>query len=191
MKNRAWPVIKEWLEALVVAAAIAFLISTFIVQLFKIPTGSMTPTLQAGDRIVVNKFIYGAKLPFVFKNIPALRPPKRGDIMVFIFPGADKKDYIKRVIALPGESVEIKGGMVYINGRPLKDEPFNRVYYYSKGDFSREGHKLVVPENSFFVLGDNSAISFDSRWWGCVDRKYVLGKAIAIFWPPFRIRILK
>jgi len=190
--KRVWLIIREWIESLIIAAAIATFINTFVIQLFKIPTGSMKPTLQVGDRIIVNKFIYGAKLPFLYKHLPGLRTPKRGDLIVFIFPfGNKKKDYIKRVVAVGGETVEIKDRSVYINGKPLRSEPFNRIHYYNKGNFAEEGYRLVVPKDNFFVLGDNSASSYDSRYWGCVERKYILGKAIAIFWPPSRIRLLK
>ena len=140
---------------------------------------------------MVNKFIYGAKIPLINFRLPKLREPKRGDVIVFIYPENPKKDFIKRLVAFPGESVEIKDGTVYINNQPLLDPVFNRIYYYNRGEFAREGEKLVVPEGNFFVLGDNSASSKDSRYWGFVPWDNVLGRAEVIYWPLNRIRVIK
>jgi len=184
-------VIRDWVESIVVAFILAMIIRSFVVQAFKIPTGSMRTTLLEGDLILVNKFIYGAKIPFTESNLPKLREPKRGDVVVFIFPGNPKKDFIKRLIASAGETVEIKNGTIYVNDQPLLDPVFNQTYYYNRGEFGGEGQKIVVPKNSFFVLGDNSASSQDSRYWGFVPDKNVLGKAMVIYWPPQRIRIIR
>jgi len=184
--------LREWIEAAVVAAIIAFcIIRPFIVQAFKIPTGSMRPTLIEGDIILVNKFIYGAKIPFTDWRLPAIISPKRGDVVVFIYPENPKKDFIKRLIGLPGETVEIKNGTIYIDGKPVTEQTFNQRYYYNMGDFGSEGQKIVVPQDSFFVLGDNSASSQDSRYWGFVPKKNLLGQAMVIYWPPQRIRVIK
>lgn len=191
MKPKTKSVVREWIESIVVAFILAMVIRTFVIQAFKIPTGSMRPTLLEGDLILVNKFIYGAKVPFAGLRLPAVRQPKRGDVLVFIYPEDRKKDFIKRLIALPGETVEIKSGSIYINDKPLLDPVFNQRYYYNRGDLAREGEKIVVPEESFFVLGDNSASSKDSRYWGFVPRKNILGKALIIYWPPNRIRIIR
>ena len=184
-------IIKEWVESIVVAFLLAMVIRTFVVQAFKIPTGSMRPTLIEGDLILVNKFIYGAKIPFTNLTLPPLRQPKRGDVIVFIYPEDPKKDFIKRLIGLPCDSVEIKNGTIYINDLPLLDPVFNQRYYYNRGDFALENQKLKVPNDSFFVLGDNSASSKDSRYWGFVPRKNLLGEAILIYWPLNRIRMIK
>jgi signal peptidase I len=167
------------------------IIRSFLVQAFKIPTGSMRPTLLEGDLILVNKFIYGAKVPFTGLRLPAFSQLKRGDVVVFIYPDDRKKDFIKRLFGLPQETVEIKNGTVYINDRPLLDPVFSQRYYYNRGDFAAEGQKITVPADSFFVLGDNSASSKDSRYWGFVTKQDILGKAIVIYWPPQRIRIIK
>ncbi|MFA4888330.1 MAG: signal peptidase I [Candidatus Omnitrophota bacterium] len=189
-KNKS--VIREWIESLLWAAFIAFcVVRPFIVQVFKIPTGSMRPTLVEGDLIMVNKFLYGAKIPFTDWRLPALRQPKRGDVVVFIYPEDRSKDYIKRLIALPGESVEIKNGTIYINGQPLLEPQFSQRFYYNRGDFANEGQKIIVPKDSFFMLGDNSGSSKDSRYWGFVPHKNILGKAFLIYWPPQRIRMVK
>lgn len=184
-------VIKEWVESFLIAAFLAFcIIRPFVAQAFKIPTGSMRPTLLEGDLILVNKFIYGAKVPFTKYNLPKLRDPKRGDVVVFISPVDKKKDFIKRLVGLPGDAVEIKSGTIYINGSPITDPPFRR-YYYNRGDFAQEGETIIVPEDSFFVLGDNSGSSQDSRYWGYVPKNSLLGKAVLIYWPLNRIRIIE
>jgi len=184
-------VIREWVESIVVAFILAMFIRTFVVQAFKIPSGSMRTTLLEGDLILVNKFIYGAKVPFIGLNLPALRQPKRGDVIVFISPETPTKDFIKRLVGSPGETVEIKNGSVYINDKPFMDSVFNQRYYYNRGEFGEEGRSIKIPEDSFFVLGDNSASSQDSRYWGFVPRKNILGEALVIYWPPQRIRIIK
>lgn len=189
--GKKWPVIREWVESIVVAFILAMIIRTFVIQAFKIPTGSMRPTLLEGDLILVNKFIYGAKIPFTDLKLPKIREPERGDVIVFIYPENPKKDFIKRLVGLPGEIVEIKNGTVYINGKPLEGHIFSQRYYYNRGKFSAEEERISVPRDSFFVLGDNSASSQDSRYWGFVPYKNILGQAILIYWPPQRIRIIK
>ena len=189
--RKATSVIREWVESIVVAFLLAMVIRTFVVQAFKIPTGSMRPTLMEGDLILVNKFIYGAKAPFINFRFPALRQPKRGDVVVFIYPENPKRDFVKRLIATEGETVEIKNGTIYINDRPLLDATFSQRYYYNRGDFGRENQKITVPKDNYFVLGDNSASSQDSRYWGFVPKKNMLGNAIIIYWPPQRIRMVK
>jgi signal peptidase I len=191
MKAKKHSVLREWIESIVVAFILAMFIRTFLIQAFKIPTGSMRPTLLEGDLILVNKLIYGAKIPFTEWRLPALRAPRRGDVIVFIYPQDTKKDFIKRLVAHEGEAVEIKNGTIYINGQPLLDPLFSQRYYYNRGDFGGENQKIIVPANSFFVMGDNSASSQDSRYWGFVPKNNILGKAILIYWPPQRIRMIK
>ena len=190
-KQKKKSVVREWVESIVVAFILAMIIRTFVIQAFKIPSGSMRSTLLEGDLILVNKFIYGAKIPFIDLNLPALRQPKKGDVIVFIYPDSPKKDFIKRLAGLPGETLEIKNGTVYVNDKPLIDSIFNQRYYYNRGEFGQEGRKIKIPDDNFFVLGDNSASSQDSRYWGFVPRKNILGKALVIYWPPQRIRIIK
>lgn len=191
MKPRTKAIIKEWVESIVIAFILAMFIRTFVIQAFKIPTGSMRPTLLEGDIILVNKFLYGAKIPFTDLRLPKVRQPQRGDVVVFIYPEDPKKDFIKRLIAFGGETVEIKDGTVYIDAKPLASPVFNQRYYYNRGDFAAENEKIVVPENTYFVLGDNSASSQDSRYWGFVPKENLLGKAILIYWPPQRVRTIK
>ncbi len=184
-------VIRDWVESIIIAFFLALVIRTFIVQAFKIPTGSMRMTLIEGDLILVNKFIYGAKVPFTNLRLPALRPPKRGDVIVFIYPEDKSKDFIKRLIGLPGDQVEIKGGSIYINDKPAAEAIFNQIYYYNRGEFGSPGQKMIVPTDSYFVLGDNSATSKDSRYWGFVPKNNLLGEAIVIYWPLQRIKLIK
>ena len=176
-------VLRDWVESIIVAFLLAMVIRAFVVQAFKIPTGSMRPTLLEGDLILVNKFIYGARIPFTDFRLPAVSGLKRGDVIVFIYPEDPKKDFIKRLVGLPGETVEIKNGSIYINGQPLVGPVFNQRYYYNRGDLGSEGQKISIPKDSYFVLGDNSASSKDSRYWGFVPRKYIIGKAIFRYWP--------
>lgn len=182
---------REWIESIIIAFILAMVIRIFIVEPFKIPTGSMRNTLLEGDIILVNKFIYGARIPFTNFRLPVLQKPKRGDVIVFIYPEDAKKNFIKRLIGLPGETIEIKNGTIFVNGKALTEKDFNQRYYYNRGNFAQEGQKIVVPDGSFFVLGDNSASSQDSRYWGFVPYKNLQGKAIFIYWPPQRIRLIR
>ena len=171
---------KEWGEPFLIAALIAIIIRTFLVGPYKIPTGSMRPTLLEGDRIFVDKVTY------------RFRPPQRGEIVVFKYPLDPKKDFVKRLVAFGGEEVEIKDGMVWINGKQLREPAqFRSYYYYNRNDwpFAQEGQVFKVPADSYFVLGDNSAQSSDSRNWGFVPKKYMVGKAFLIWWPVYRIGI--
>lgn len=189
MKKKS--VAREWLESIVIAFFLAMVIRTFVVQAFKIPTGSMRMTLVEGDIILVNKFIYGAKVPFTGLRLPAFKQPQRGNVVVFIYPQDAKKDFIKRLVGEPGDTIEIKSGTIYVNNEPLTEPVFNRTYYYNRGEFGREGEKITVPKDSYFVLGDNSASSQDSRYWGFVPSANILGEAMVVYWPPQRIRIIK
>ena len=143
-----------------------------VVEAFKIPTGSMKPTLKENNRIFVNKFIYRFK------------EPQRGDIIVFKYPEDTKKDFIKRVIATGGETVQISDGDIIIDGEPVDAPEIKSFYYYNRGSYGGLKQKIKVPDKSFYVLGDNSSSSRDSRYWGFVPRKYVIGKAIFRYWPP-------
>ncbi|MBU1999363.1 MAG: signal peptidase I [Candidatus Omnitrophota bacterium] len=190
-KNKLKTIVRDWAESIIFALLLASIVRTFIVQPFKIPTGSMRPTLVEGDVILVNKFIYGAKVPFTKLGLPAVRKPKRGDIIVFFAPQEPNKHFIKRLIGLPGETVQIHKGTIYINNKPLLDPLFNQRYYYNRGDYAREDASITVPQDSYFVLGDNSASSLDSRFWGFVPKSKLVGEAILIYWPPTRIRIIR
>ncbi|HNW39425.1 MAG TPA: signal peptidase I [Candidatus Omnitrophota bacterium] len=191
MSSKNKSVIRDWVESIIIAFFLALVIRAFLVQAFKIPTGSMRMTLIEGDLILVNKFVYGAKVPFTGFRLPALHEPKRGDVIVFIYPEDKSKDFIKRLVGLPGDVIQIKGGSIYINNKPAPEAIFNQIYYYNQGQLAASGEKLVVPPDSYFVLGDNSATSKDSRYWGFVPKNNLLGQAMIIYWPPQRIRIIK
>lgn len=184
--------LREWTEAIVFAAFLAFfVIRPFIVQAFKIPSGSMRPTLLEGDRILVNKFIYGPKIPFTKLRLPGFTKPRRGDVVVFIYPEDKHKDFIKRLVAVEEDSVQIKNGTIYINDKPLEGEGFTSRYYYNRGPYGQEDNKITIPKGQYYVLGDNSGSSRDSRYWGFVPKENILGKAFLIYWPLNRMRIIK
>ena len=182
---------REWIESFVIAAILALFIRTFFIQAFKIPSGSMRETLIEGDRLMVNKLRYGPKIPFSKNRLPGLRQPKRGDIIVFIFPEDPKRDFIKRLIALPGETVEIRNGSIYINGQMVADPPIKDIMYYNRGRYGEEGVKTQVPDGHVFVLGDNSGSSHDSRYWGFVPMENIIGRAEVLYWPLSRMRVLE
>lgn len=190
MSERKKSVVREWIESILIAFVLAMFIRTFFIQAFKIPTGSMRPTLLERDRILVAKFIYGAKIPFTDLRLPGITQPKRGDIIVFQYPEDPKKAFIKRLIATEGERVQISNGKVYINGRSIEEPLFSQRYYYNRGDYGERGKEIIVPKDSYYVLGDNSASSRDSRYWGFVPKKYLIGRAFLIYWPLNRIRII-
>ena len=175
--------IKKDIESIVIAILIALFIRTFIVQAFDIPSGSMEPTLLPGDYILVNKFIYGIRIPYTNIKIFSYNKPKLGDVIVFIYPKDPSRDFIKRVIGMPGETVQIIGGKIYVNNAQVHD-PWG---YFDKKEppgFIEEVENfgpVVVPEDSFFVMGDNRNNSEDSRFWGFLPFDNVLGKAFVIY----------
>ncbi len=192
MKSHIKNEIREWTESIIIAIILALVIRTFVVQAFKIPSGSMIPTFEVGDRIFVNKFIYGAKIPFTKFRLPSVRQPIRGDIIVFKSPEDPKKDFVKRLVALGGEAVEIKHGNIYINSKVITEPASVRgISYYNISEYGKEGTPVKVPESAYYVLGDNSANSRDSRYWGFVPKDNVIGKATFIYWPLNRMRIIK
>jgi signal peptidase I len=176
---------REYAEAIIVALVLALFIRTFVVQAFKIPSGSMEPTLEIGDHILVNKFIYGIKLPFTSISLLPLGNPKRGEVIVFIYPLDTSKDFIKRVVGVEGDTVKIVNKKLYINGAEVND---SRAVYKENTIFAAEIQKrdnfgpVTVPQGHLFVLGDNRDRSLDSRFWDFVPLKDVRGKAFMIYW---------
>lgn len=185
MKRDTKAILWEYTKAIVTALVLALFIRAYFVQAFKIPSGSMIPTLLIGDHILVNKFIYGTKLPFSDKRILLLRKPERGDIIVFKYPEDHSRDFIKRVIAVEGDLIESKNKTIYVNGKPVS-EPFTQ----HTDNFVRPGGieprdnfgPLIVPKEKFFMMGDNRDQSYDSRYWGYVDMKEIRGKALVVYW---------
>ena len=171
---------RENLESLAWAVALALGIRTFVMAPFKIPSGSMHPTLIEGDRILVNKFIYH------------FREPHRGDIVVFRYPDDPKRPFIKRLAAVGGDTVELRDGHIIINGKQLDEaEIFSTNRYYNQGTYGQEHQIIQVPPGSYYVLGDNSLSSHDSRFWGFVPERLLIGRAMCIFWPVTRWRVLR
>jgi signal peptidase I len=172
--------LREYAEAAAIAILLALFISAFVVQAFKIPSGSMEPTLLVGDHILVNKFLYGVKLPFFQTTLIPISTPERGDIIVFIYPEDKSKDFIKRVIGIPGDRVQVQDKQLLVNGQPFDDK---YGYYDEKaGNPSRSFGPVFVPENHYFVMGDNRDHSMDSRFWGFVPSEAIKGKAFIIYW---------
>jgi len=180
--------LRDWTEALIVAAILALIIRTFVVQAFKIPSGSMEDTLLIGDHLLVNKFIYGTQLPFSDDPVLAIRQPERGDIIVFEFPeDKDKsyfkrRDFIKRVVGLPGDTIEIRNKNVFVNGeRYITPEAV-----YKDGNLTAGPRDnmppVTVPDDKYFVMGDNRDRSYDSRFWRFVDRSAIKGLAFIKYW---------
>lgn len=177
--------LRENIEALIMAILLALFIRAFILQAFKIPSGSMENTLQIGDHILVNKFIYGVKLPFTGITIIPYKKPQRGDIVVFKFPQEPKKDFIKRTIGIAGDVIEIRNKEVYVNKNRLEQNYaiYTDLHIIPKAMQPRDNFgPVTVPEDSIFVMGDNRDHSYDSRFWGFVDLKDVKGKALIIYW---------
>lgn len=177
--------LRENVEALVIAIILALFIRTFVVQAFKIPSGSMQDTLLVGDYILVNKFIYGVKIPFTDTTLIPIKNPKRGDIIVFKFPNDPSKDFIKRVVGVGGDTIKIENKKVFVNGK-VEDNPFaihSDPRIYPPGFQFRDNlGPITVPEGKLFCMGDNRDESNDSRFWGFVDKSAVRGKAFIIYW---------
>ena len=175
---------REYAEALFMAVLLALFIRTFIVQAFKIPSGSMLPTLQVGDHLLVNKFLYGVRIPFTGVRFLSYREPTHDDVIVFIYPQDRTKDFIKRVKGIPGDTIEIRNKAVYINGQAI-DDP-HAVYDKTPERMARAPRDnfgpFVVPEGQVFVMGDNRDHSHDSRFWGTVPYEDILGKAFILYW---------
>ncbi|MBN2184412.1 MAG: signal peptidase I [Candidatus Krumholzibacteriota bacterium] len=170
--------LREYTEIILTAVVLALIVRALIIQSYHIPSESMEDTLLKGDFLFATKFIYGAKVPFLDMRLPAVREPKPGDIVIFKFPGDEKTDYIKRCIAIEGQVVEVKDKQVYIDGLP-SDEPYSKHIH---NDMKRRDYgPFTVPEGCIFVMGDNRDNSYDSRFWGPLDKKLLRGKALFIY----------
>jgi signal peptidase I len=188
-ETRKKSVVREYFESIVIAVILALFVRTWVVQAFKIPTGSMENNLLIGDHLLVNKFIFGPTPLAIGRATLPVRPIRRGDIVVFKFPNEPDRDFIKRVIALPGETVELRNKQVYVNGKPI-DEPY--VHFLSppsaadqeitSADVREHFDPVTVPPDHYFVMGDNRDNSQDSRYWGFLPRGYIKGEALLIYW---------
>ncbi len=214
--ERTWEsVLWEWVKTILYAVVLALFIRGFFLQTFKIPTGSMEPTLRGamnyghGDKIIVIKFMYGFRIPFTNHKILTMAEPKRGDVIVFKTQGIRRldqhKDFIKRLVGLGGDHLRIapdntswdpelhetlRGeGHIYLDGeRLIEPASVAERTYYPAGEFG--SGEIAVPEDHYFMLGDNGLNSRDSRFWGYVPKENVIGRAVAIYWPPKRIGLI-
>ncbi len=184
-------VAREYFESIVIAVILALFVRTFVVQAFKIPTGSMENNLLIGDHLLVNKFIFGPSVSPIERALLPERPIRRGDVIVFKYPEDRERDFIKRVIGLPGETLEVRDKRVYINGKKL-DEPYVHFLEPPQGssnysevtsyDLRERYGPVTIPANEYFVMGDNRDNSQDSRYWGMLPRDDVKGRAVLIYW---------
>lgn len=167
--------LREYVESILIAAVLALFIRTFVFQAFKIPTGSMEPNLLVGDHIVVNKFVFGAGdgAGWIFPK----RDIERGDVVVFRAPEEPDKDFIKRVVAVGGDRVEVRDGVVYVN-----DEAVDEPYAHHSSSYHKDYGPAEIPPGEYFCLGDNRDNSRDSRYWGTVPRALVKGRAVLVYW---------
>ncbi len=183
---------REYLEALLIAVIFATFARTYVVQAFKIPTGSMEQNLLVGDHILVNKFLYGERLGLVERFLLPAREVRRGDVVVFKFPEDPSRDFIKRCVGLPGDEIRIVDKILHVNGEPVGETGYafhadERVYpssVFLPEDYSQRDNfgPTVVPDGHLFFLGDNRDNSHDSRFWGAVPEDYVKGRAFLVYW---------
>lgn len=177
--------IREYAESIAIAVLLALVIRTYLVQAFKIPSGSMEDTLAIGDHLLVSKFIYGTKIPFVDKRVLTVRDPRQGDVIVFEYPEDPSKDFIKRVVGVPGDVVEGKDKKVYVNGKHYENP---HEIHKEKDIIPKEMNPrdtfgpVTVPAGSYFVMGDNRDRSYDSRFWKFVRRDQIKGLAFIKYW---------
>jgi signal peptidase I len=178
-------IVWEYTKSIFIAVVLALVIRTFMVQAFAIPSGSMEATLAIGDRILVNKFLYGTNIPFADGRILKFREPVRGDVVVFEYPEDRSKDFIKRVIGIPGDQIQIINKKVHVNGRIYENpHEMHKDSEVIPGILSPRDNTdvITVPVNSYFVMGDNRDSSYDSRFWGFVESKDIKGLAFMKYW---------
>lgn len=180
--RRRKPLWREYGEALFVALVLALVIRTFVIQAFKIPSESMLNTLLVGDHLLASKFAYGVKIPFSHVYIWQGKDPQRGDIIIFEYPNDPGTDFIKRVIGVPGDIIEVRNKQLYRNGEPVKED-YIRFTEPDRIQPIRDNFgPVTVPQDKYFVMGDNRDNSMDSRFWGFVSRSAVRAKAWRIYW---------
>lgn len=178
-------IFREYAESIIIAIILALIIRSYIVQAFKIPSGSMEETLAIGDHLLVAKFMYGTQIPFTENKVIKVRDPRQGDVIVFEYPEDPSKDFIKRVVGLPGDVVEGKNKKVFVNGKPYEN---SHEIHKEKDIIPKEMNPrdtfgpVTVPPDSYFVMGDNRDRSYDSRFWGFVSRDKIKGLAFIKYW---------
>jgi signal peptidase I len=180
--------VREYVESIVIAVILALFVRTWAVQAFKIPTGSMENNLLIGDHLLVNKFVFGPTNSALESKLLAVREPRRGDIVVFKYPDEPERDFIKRVIGLPGETLELRNKKVFVDGEPLEEpyvhflDPASNSQEVTSFDVRERYGPVRVPDGQYFVMGDNRDNSQDSRYWGFLPRSYIKGRALMIYW---------
>ena len=202
---RPWPFLWEWARSLVLALLMFFFLHVFIMEAFKIPSGSMEGTLRVGDFLLVNKLVYGAELPVAGKRLPALRQPDRGDVVVFKFPPDPTKNFVKRLVGLAGDTLEMKSGVLIRNGVRVEEryvsheapdtDPGGEEFRWQRDHLVQTAYAersympsrdnwgpLVVPAKHYFMLGDNRDNSYDSRYWGFVSDSLVRGQPLVVYY---------
>lgn len=178
----------EYLKAIVFAVFVALFIRTFVVQAFRIPSGSMEDTLLVGDFLLANKFIYGAPIPFTHTSLPALREPHPNDVVIFQYPEDPSRDFIKRIVAGPGQTIEVRDKILYVDGKrtidPARSKYIDpRIIHSNDPNSIRDNYgPAVVPKGHYFVMGDNRDNSDDSRYWGFLNRELIRGQAFMLYW---------
>ena len=181
--------VREYFETLLTAVVLALFVRTWVVQAFKIPTGSMENNLLIGDHLLVNKFVFGPTASALERAVLPVRAVRRGDIVVFKYPEDPERDFIKRVIGLPGETIEVRRKVVHVGGRPLDESYVHFLQPAAASDSEVTAHDVresygpvTVPEGHYFVMGDNRDNSQDSRYWGFLPAGHVKGRALVIYW---------
>jgi signal peptidase I len=179
---------REYFESIVVAVILALFIRTFVVQAFKIPTGSMEPNLLVGDHLLVNKFVFAPAATGLERAVMPMRPVVRGDVVVFKYPEDPERDFIKRIVGMPGETIEIKGTQVLVNGTAIAQPfahfllPHDPAASSHEGDPREHFGPVTVPAGHYFAMGDNRDNSQDSRYWGFLPAHFIKGRALMIYW---------
>lgn len=178
---------REYFESIVIAVILALFVRTYVVQAFKIPTGSMEPNLLVGDHLLVNKFVFAPAASGIERTLLPMREVVRGDVVVFKFPEEPERDFIKRVIGLPGDTIEMRQRQLFVNGTQVQEPYANYLFPTGEGDTdsydvrARYG-PVSVPPGHYFMMGDNRDNSQDSRYWGFLPAQYVKGRALTIYW---------
>ena len=179
---------REYVEAILLAVVLALFLRTFVIQAFRIPSGSMEDSLLIGDFLLANKFIYGAQIPFTDLRLPGFQDPKAGDVIIFQYPKDPERDFIKRCVAGPGQTVELRNKILYVDGERTVDPPHSKytdpvILPKNSAAANRDNlGPVTVPPESYFMMGDNRDNSEDSRFWGFLPARYIRGKAFILYW---------
>lgn len=187
VKKGSFDEILSYVKSLAIAFLMVLPLKHFVIEGYRVPTGSMENTILIGDFLLANKFIYGARIPFSDMRLPAIRDPRPGDVVIFKFPLDPSLNYVKRCVAGPGQTVQLKNKVVYVDGKRFEDDAFTKYSDMSEPEKGSQAWNrdnfgpYRVPADQFFMMGDNRDHSYDSRFWGCVPRENILGKALFLY----------